>query len=475
MMLNSTKYCRLILTVVLMLSPTMLSAEDSVLEVGMATSDITPELKEGDDVWLAGLASNRSATGVLDRLNARAMVLKSDRTKIAMVSVDLLGLQYQDVVQVRKALKDFSYVMVASTHTHEAPDVIGIWGPSSEVSGVDPDYLRLVRDGIVSAVREAETKAVRVEASYGTLENYSLLKDFRLPEVYDPTLRVLKFKRLSDGKPAGILVQWNSHPIEPDKNRRITRDFMGVTVDTLEKRHKCPVIYFSGAIGGLMGTAYEPFIDSAGKPLFKDPLELIQLYGKAVADIADEALQQTEPIQLVPLETYAKPIYVPFPNEGFRKARAAGSLNRPVFTWMGHRDKRGPLVPQSEILGEQAAQSEVAYLRLGELHIATIPGELYPEFVYGEYQEPIDPGADFQDAEKEKTVVEILPGSKLLVIGLANDAIGYIVPKRQWDVKPPFAYQKNSAQYGEVNSMGPDTGKVLMEALFDRVREASGQ
>ena len=109
------------------------------------------------------------------------------------------------------------------------------------------------------------------------------------------------------------------------------------------------------------------------------------------------------------------------------------------------------------------------------MHIAAIPGELYPEFVYGEYQDPADPGADFQDAEMERTVTDILPDSKFLMLGLANDAIGYIVPKRQWDVVPPFAYGRNSAQYGEVNSMGPDTGMVLMKALADRVQESRGQ
>jgi hypothetical protein len=285
-------------------------------------------------------------------------------------------------------------------------------------------------------------------------------------------LRVLKFERISDGKTAGILVQWNSHPIEPDRNTSITRDFMGVTTDTLEQRHDCPVIYFSGAIGGLMGTSVAPFLDSNGKPLFEDAIELIELYGNAVADVADRALQQAKPIQLLPLKIYAKPIYVPFPNEGFRQARAAGLLARPAFEWIGHCDKRGAAIPQSEVSGEQSAETEVVYLRLGELHIAAIPGELYPEFVYGEHQDPVDPGADFANAGKESTIVDTLPGSKFLMIGLANDAIGYIVPKRQWDVLPPYTYGRKSSQYGEVNSMGPDTGRVLMDALSDRVRDS---
>jgi hypothetical protein len=113
----------------------------------------------------------------------------------------------------------------------------------------------------------------------------------------------------------------------------------------------------------------------------------------------------------------------------------------------------------------------VAYLRLGELHIAAIPGELYPECVYGKYQDPPEPGADYFDALLEPSIASILPSDKILVLGLANDEVGYIVPKRQWDVKPPYAYDRKSAQYGERNSVGPETAGLLLGALADRVSD----
>ena len=36
-----------------------------------------------------------------------------------------------------------------------------------------------------------------------------------------------------------------------------------------------------------------------------------------------------------------------------------------------------------------------------------------------------------------------------MLIGLANDEVGYIIPKRQWDEKPPFCYGRQKAQYGK--------------------------
>jgi hypothetical protein len=122
-----------------------------------------------------------------------------------------------------------------------------------------------------------------------------------------------------------------------------------------------------------------------------------------------------------------------------------------------------------------ALETEVAYLQLGELAIAAIPGELYPECVYGKYQDPVDPGADFLNASREPSIAETLPSGKFMMIGLANDEVGYIVPKRQWDVMPPYAYNRESAQYGERNSVGPETAGLILNALSERVADAQRQ
>ncbi len=67
--------------------------------------------------------------------------------------------------------------------------------------------------------------------------------------------------------------------------------------------------------------------------------------------------------------------------------------------------------------------------------------------------------------------MELLPGKAALLLGMANDEVGYIIPKRQWDGKSPFAYGRTASQYGEVNSCGAETAAVLMEALRRRVGE----
>ncbi len=246
---------------------------------------------------------------------------------------------------------------------------------------------------------------------------------------------------------------------------------MGAMVDALSRRHGCPVVYFQGAIGGLMGTP-KKLVDAAkAGQLPSDTFGFIEACGEAIADLADRALAAAEPIKLEPLAIFARPISIPLDNDGFRAALAAGVLHRPIYDWTGNANVRGREA-QAGTDRRLALETEVAYLRLGELDVAAIPGELYPECVYGQYQDPVDPGADFLDAPLEPPIARILPSKKFLVLGLANDEVGYIVPKRQWDVVEPFAYGRKDSQYGERNSVGPDTAHHLLTALQDRVADA---
>jgi hypothetical protein len=85
-------------------------------------------------------------------------------------------------------------------------------------------------------------------------------------------------------------------------------------------------------------------------------------------------------------------------------------------------------------------------------------------------QEPADRGADYPDAPIEPAIYRQMRGPHRLLIGLANDEIGYIIPKRQWDEKPPFCYRRTRPQYGEINSVGPETAPILCRAFKDMLQ-----
>jgi len=83
--------------------------------------------------------------------------------------------------------------------------------------------------------------------------------------------------------------------------------------------------------------------------------------------------------------------------------------------------------------GPAALATEVAYLRLGELRVASIPGEIYPEIIYGEYRKEPEAGVDFPDAPLERPINKIIPGTKKMFLGLANDEFGAsLKPQTCW-------------------------------------------
>ncbi|MBI5394444.1 MAG: hypothetical protein HZA91_04020, partial [Verrucomicrobia bacterium] len=75
-------------------------ATPSQLRAGAAAVDITPPI----GVTLAGSLTRREAASVLDRLQARCVVLESGGTRIAFVLLDLIALDNADTARVREVV-----------------------------------------------------------------------------------------------------------------------------------------------------------------------------------------------------------------------------------------------------------------------------------------------------------------------------------------------------------------------------------
>jgi len=114
-------------------------------------------------------------------------------------------------------------------------------------------------------------------------------------------------------------------------------------------------------------------------------------------------------------------------------------------------------------------RTEVAVASIGPFTFLCLPGEIYPEIVFGGITTP--PGRDFPSSPVlEPALFDILPGKHKFVFGLANDEIGYVIPKSEWDEDPPYLYGKQSSPYGEMNSPGPDTGTLIHGKAVELIR-----
>jgi hypothetical protein len=249
----------------------------------------------------------------------------------------------------------------------------------------------------------------------------------------------------------------------------VSADYVGYTVTHLREHYRCPVCYLTGTVGGLMTTLGLDVRSAAGKVLADGTFEKTQRYGVLLAEATIRAVKDSKVVKLTPFTIRSRPVDLPLENKGYLALRQFGVLKRQTYLWKP--GGKGEPVEKIDPKKTYAIRTEVACLRLGELDVACIPGEIYPELVLDKVVSPAEPGADFPDAPVEPAIYKQLRGPYRMLIGLANDEIGYIIPKRQWDVAPPFCYGRKSPQYGERNSLGPDTAPLLCTAFKELVEE----
>ncbi len=427
------------------------------LVFGFAKATITPAIG-ATPVYLAGFDTNRKATGVHDELWARAVAVSDGRQKIVIVAVDLIGVFHADVLEARELLRQEvpgAVLIVTSTHDHEGPDTLGLWGPGRFTSGVDPRYLDRVRRTIAETADEALSRMKPGRLVLGRARTPGLVEDGRLPRVIDDTLVAMQVVG-EDGATLGTVVDWSSHPEAlGGKNTLVTSDFPHYLRARMEERLGGTCVFLVGSIGGLMTPLGLRLVGADGRPVPADTFSLAQAVGERAADAALEALKTGRPSASSAIEHRSAAVFVPLENRLFRLAMFLGVLDRQV--WSGGR-------PATSLFGDDF-RTEVGYLRLGDAEALLVPAEIYPELVLGKIQDPQDAGADFPGAPRERALFTLLTSEYKLVLGLANDEIGYIVPRSQWDAKAPFAYGRKEAQYGEINSVGPGAAARLAEAF----------
>jgi hypothetical protein len=432
-----------------------------------------------DAVYMAGFQSPRPATGVHDELEAIAVVFDDGRTRIGMVSVDVIGLSHSFVEKVRSVYAKelgLDFLLVHATHNHQGPDTQGIWGRSRLRSGIGEGYLKFLRMQIGTALAQAVRRLEPAEISVAEITGRDRrigTADTRKPEVIDDGLRVALVTRAGGGDVLGTLLNFGNHPeLLWDRNFELSADVAGWARRGLDAGlvydralYKPGLggtaLWLTGNIGGLITTPPRLGVeDPRTREVVATPSHQkarAQGYQIAEAVLDARAAGGFEGVASPRISVLKRDIDVPVDN--FRLALSAllGVLNRDV-------DVR---------LGFQTA-SEVALVRIGELWIACVPGELYPEIAVGGIENP--PGADYRVAPVETPPLRsAMRGRVNMMVNLADDALGYIIPRSEWDEDAPWLYGSTEPSYGEVVSAGPDTARIVQRALLRVFAIASGE
>lgn len=401
------------------------------------------------------------------------MVLDGGDVKIAICVIDMIGFGNDEVIATGKLIQEsipwLDYIVVSSTHTHASPDLMGLWGPKQLKSGVNPDYLNQVMMGIKEAVVKASEKLR--PAAFRFIEENERLKplvgDTRAPEVFDASLKLMQVIDAETNETLGTIMNWGNHPETLwSENIHISSDFPSPWRDSVEKgvfQGDSVVvqglggvaIFLNGAVGGLVTTHPSMVVKDpiTGIEYLRQSPEKIEAQGKALAKITLEALSSRNVVELSQLNLgiQAKSIELKMDNNLFLLAAYLGIFDRGFTSW-------------------QHIRSEVAAITLGPATFVFVPGELYPEILHGGIESP--EGADYGIEPVEMPSIQSqMPGDFKFFAGMSNDMIGYILPKSQWDVKPPFTYGQDDRPYGEINSLGPETGPAIHRAVMEVIKK----
>lgn len=464
-------------------------SEEGLLHVGVAKRDITPDLskfdpwedKDGnskfepekgdtyedrngngdfDFVWMGGFDENRPAQGINDPLWTRAIAFRNHDVTVVLVSIDCVGLTHERFIKVRKSIDHeqhgITHILFSSTHTHNAPDTMGIWSYRPIFGKFNEAYVDSILEKSREAVLEAIGNLQPAESIVATeqLEPQGFVRDSRMPEIYDRTLNAARFVKLGSRETIATLVSWGNHPeAMGGDNPMLSSDFVHYWREGMENGLDGPngveglggtCVFIQGPVGGLMTPLGLDVPDRDGETIHSENgVGKTRALGENLAIRTIGLLSSSRAIQMTnhSITGVAETIFAPI----------GGTYRIPMMLGLIHPGWY-----------DGKAKTEIDALRVGDIEMLAIPGEVYPEIVDGGIESP--DGADYPgDPVEVPPLRDQMNGRINMVFNLANDEIGYIIPRTQWDVEPPYTYGRDRAPYGEVNSGGLDIGRVIHE------------
>ena len=428
--------------------------------LGFAKTVLTPDDVGKKTYYIAGYNSNNPAEGVLDDMYARAVFLDDNtgRGGVVLCVVDCVGLSRHDVNDIRAMVIEsgripaLRSVNVCATHTHSAIDTQGLWGKSYVSDGKDKAFMQRLKEGAAAAILAAYDARRDGTLYYGTADVSAKIADTRTPIDFDPLLTCIRFAPADGGKNV-YLVNMSCHPeLLGRGTKKISADFPAYMGREIEARTGGDFLFFNGAIGGqLSADRIDDVLTTEGF----DCEAYMKQYGKEIGEIVLGISDETQLAPLVNIKSQA--VSLPCDNPIFRLGKAIKILTNDI--------EKKPLSTKMTVL------TEISYLELGEKQIGLflIPGELYSELYSGNFL-PAAESANGFDAQY-KVLSQMTDCERSFVVGLCNDALGYIIPdndflNNEWlgffDIcKDDFG----RTHYEETNSVGPQTARLLLNAM----------
>lgn len=380
-----------------------------MVEVSAAKRDITPEFP----MYMRGYAMRTGKSiGVLDPLYCRALALRIDGQVFLWMTLDLCRLEKEISDYPRRVLSakysiPQEHIVISTIHTHSGPDI------SFEEEGEDRNrrkavYREFCMKQIFAAADECFDRGFLEVTPYvvqGTIEGVYGNRNYK-DKPSDKDVNLILFR--NENHVAAGMFHFTCHPtVLGIHNMKISSDLLGNIGKALDEKYQTTFITLQGACGDMGNRQYRQG---------NDEQELRRVRDEIMAQL-DMLGQKEKPLELKTdkvdtmeyhiRHTYDKKELEAQIEEDQKKLDNTSDEDQKKLLWSGIRR-----------LKQKMAQGQVdislcsQFFRLGDLEIATVPGELFSTF--------------------GMAVKEHMKAPVRLVWGYANYSAGYIVEKDEF-------------------------------------------
>ena len=450
-------------------------AEGAKWSLGYANASLLTGKELEEEHYVGGSLSvtKKLADEVRDDQKVRTIAISDGRGISIFASLDTFGLANNEVRIIREKFQEYAdskdleitSINISALHQHSCVDTFGLNGDIIGAlftasfknmfglelpSGKNKNYMENLYKVTVQSMIDAVDDMQEGTLYYGSVDASEYIRDKRDPQVFDGNLNRIRFVPGKEGEKETWLINLPIHCVgNGAAGTLLTGDYPYYIEKYLNENENANFIQILGA--ELAISSNYPDVLELDPEIMKqynndEGYARTAAYGELLGKLA-ASIENDEPIAPIFNIRY-KEIFVPIDNSIFKLAARGGLLTNEVV-------KNGL---------DYETVTEVGYAEFGaNLAIAIIPGELAPEIAFGGAVTAEDSWdgkewnyTSFADAADDK---------KLLVFGVINDQIGYMMTDNDW--------RSYLTENEEIVSTGPNAGAYIAEAYLDLFNEVN--
>lgn len=433
------------------------------MRAGIARTKISPSV----GIDLTGYIGRPGPSAhIHDDLYATALILGDDSTRVGIVTLDILGMDFQQDAILRNAISQSSGIapenlLIVTSHTHSGPATQFL----RECGTCDENYVRWMYSQVKSTVKnacenmaQANLAITKTTSNLGTNRRDWVIEQGKQQSktsgvITDPEITALIVK--TTGMKPVVLFNYACHGVVmgPD-NIDVSADWIGAARKTLEEN---PMIGTAMFLQGCCGNI---------NPGYRGSFEEAKRAGEAVAFPLLEALSKATLIKNPQIKVAWKTIELPFNplpdieeieqevtfrREEIAKQKAEGAHKTVIdisLAMLGWAEDVLAAIESENVPSHISMPLQA--IAIGDVILAAIPGEAFCEI---------------------GLAIRKMVNSTIIPVGYANGNVGY-VPTAEAYIEGGYETHCAYKYYG-LSMIAPESEGIILQGMKELLAEIS--